>query len=92
MSIHKIVIVHRIVRRLINQIRYLAGKPAIETCRRCGKEHNMCWHAPDDLWSLVNGSPRGVLCADCFDLLYDQIARGKGHILYWACKIDAYPE
>lgn len=36
-----------------------------ERCQDCGRDY-VLWHAPDDLYREVCGSPGGLLCPGCF--------------------------
>lgn len=51
---------------------YLVRRYRYEMCRSCGGRvgrafaERSYWHAPDELWLAVVGSPAGVLCPGCF--------------------------
>lgn len=40
--------------------------PGHEICQNCGRGY-VLWHAEDDLWERVHGTPGGLLCPACFD-------------------------
>jgi hypothetical protein len=47
-----------------------------ERCQDCGRGY-VHWHAPDDLYAEVHGSPYGLLCPACFT----RQARAKGIVV-----------
>lgn len=51
-----------------------------EICSECGRPVRHVWTAPDPVWSSVMPGPGGVLCAPCFDVLYE---RKTGRSLRW---------
>jgi hypothetical protein len=52
-----------------------------EFCKSCGRETDLVWHAPDDLWREVTGEQHGggVRCTKCFDAA----CYAHGKILRW---------
>lgn len=92
MEPNKRIIIHRVIRHIINRIIWVVRGEMTEICQRCGKEHNMVWHASDNLWFEVIGKEGGVLCVNCFDLLFRTTTEKDRRFLYWSCKEECYPE
>lgn len=47
-------------------------------CQRCGSA-NPTWYAENDLFNKVNGSPNGIMCPCCFELM----AKEKGITVFF---------
>lgn len=56
-----------IIARLRGLWHYVVRRHCCEICGDCGRPVRVVWHAPDDLWLLVNGRETGVMCVPCFD-------------------------
>lgn len=71
------------IKRLICALGF--GDRLVEFCDACGRETDLVWLAPDDLWADITGETTGggAYCTRCFG----QACDARGLILRWRPEI-----